>query len=305
MKTGNSNNRGLFASLIGEKTPSKTSGALYSVSACAFFLVSLFVLCISGDGDSQWFLYASFLAAPVAFALSVWWYFSYTKLPVREFAREQKCHSKYYLVALLLQIGLFSFGELNGLFLRFLEKFGYQGSDIVLPSLDGFGFFGAIVAIAVLPAVMEELFFRGIFLREMKDFSLLAQVLLCGAVFALYHQNPAQTAYQFVCGVCFALVAARSGSFLPTVLSHFINNALILVLYKFGITSFEGGTYAIILVLSGICLIGTLGYLLFFDGKKEEKTKTKEGAFRQFFTCAILGLITFGLTWIATLLTGF
>ncbi len=306
MKTPHEKKQGTIATLIGERTPAKTAGCVYSAVAIYFAMVSFFALLIPMEEDSQLFLYVNFLAAPVAFACTAIWYFSYTKHSVKGFVKEQKCPPKYYLVALLLQIGLLSLGELNVLFLELLEKFGYRSAEITLPSMEGFGFVGVLITVAVLPALMEELVFRGLFLREMKEFSLLGQALLCGGLFAIYHQNPAQTVYQFLCGVGFTLVAARAGSFLPTVCSHFLNNALIVVLYKLGIDSYGAPMYAIIMVISALCLFGSLGYLLFVDGKREgEKArKTPKGKYKEFFLCALLGLVVFGLTWLLVLFTG-
>ncbi len=292
-------------SFFGEITPAKSAGLLYSVSALVYLLAAVVVSSmIVGQETRGWAVYLTFLAAPIAFALSAVWYFSYTKTPVKSFLREQKCHPKYYLLALLLQIGLLSLGELNGLFLRFLERFGYQSPDMALPSLDGFGFVGGLLAVAVLPAAMEELFFRGLLQRGMKGFSLVGQVLLSGALFALYHQNPAQTIYQFICGAAFALVAARAGSFLPTVLSHFINNAYVLTLYKLGITSYGAPMYAIMLVISGICLLSSLLYLTVFDKKKQEE-KVEEKGYKKLLLFASVGLLVFAVSWIAALATGF
>ncbi len=305
---GRKNKQGYFDSLIGEKTPSKTAGLTYTVAVCVFFLISIVVSFCSvgiGEGKPQWYLYVSFLAAPVVFLMTAIWYFSYTKTPIKSFVKEQNCSPKYYLISILLQVGLLALGEVNTLFLQFLEGFGYENTEIILPNTQGFGMVGVLVAVAVAPALMEELFFRGIFQRELKEFSLWAQVLLCGGLFALYHQNPAQTVYQFICGASFALVAAKAGSFLPTVLSHFINNALVIVLYSLGINSFEGGMYAIMLVFSIVCLIGTLGYLIVFDRQTKQKKQTKKGAYKELFACAFLGVFVFGLSWLITLLTGF
>ncbi len=305
---GKNQQQGYFSSLIGEKAPSKTAGLTYTVSVCAFFLLSLVVtIVLAGVGESKpnWYLYVSFLVAPVAFLLTAIWYFSYTKTPVKGFLQAQKCPPKYYLVAFLLQIGLLSLGEVNTLFLRFLERFGYQNAEITLPDTQGFGMVGVLLVVALLPALMEELFFRGIFLQGMKDFSLWTKVLLCGGLFALYHQNPAQTIYQFLCGASFALVAIKAGSFFPTVLSHFANNALVIVLYSLGINSFGGGMYAFTLVFSGICLAGSLVYLIVFDQRERAKKQTKKGAYKEFFACAFFGVFVFGLSWLITLIAGF
>lgn len=297
-------NEGFLSSLIGEKTPSKRAGLTYTVAALAIFAVSfLFLFLPATEGETpEWKLYLNFLGAPLAFLFVLLWYFIDTKTPVKDFIKEQNCHPKYYLIAIILQVGLFGLSELNVLFLSFLEKFGYVDTGIDLPSMEGFGFVGVFLTVAILPAFMEELVFRGVFLRETKDFSLVGRVLLCGALFALYHQNPAQTVYQFICGAAFALVAIKSGSFLPTALSHLINNGLILTLAKFGIDSFNMPAYAIILAVSGVCLVGSLIYLLAFYRKEEEKGK---GSYKQFFACAAIGIFMLLLSWSAMLLTGF
>ncbi|MFQ7079353.1 MAG: hypothetical protein ACLRSW_16265 [Christensenellaceae bacterium] len=51
--------------------------------------------------------------------------------------------AKYFLIAVLLQVGLFARG-LNGLFLNFLGRFGYKDDPILLPSLNGFGLVGVL-----------------------------------------------------------------------------------------------------------------------------------------------------------------
>ncbi len=306
-RTNNNKRGGFLSSLIGEKTPSKTAGLSYSVLACFAAVATLLFSIVAGNAalaetPPQWYLYASFLVMPTALILVLIWYLSYTKMPLKSFVYEQKCHPKYYLLAFLMQLGLLSLGELNTLFLRFLEKFGYQNVEILLPSLDGFGFVGVFLTVAVLPAFTEEVFFRGIFLRESKSLPLWSKLLFCGAFFSLYHQNPAQTIYQFICGVAFALVAVRAGSFLPTVLAHFLNNAVIVVLYKLGIAAYPLPVYIVLIIVSVISLIVTMVYLFVFD--KQEKQE-ENGSYKQLLACASVGLIVFGLTWLSVLLAGF
>ena len=101
--------------------------------------------------------------------------------------------------------------------------------------------------------------------------------MICAAIFSLYHQNPAQTVYQFLCGACFALIVFRSGSIVPTVISHFLNNAVIVIFYACGISEYPGGV--VFLCVSAICLVGSLIYLLFVDkrigGKRKDERKQR------------------------------
>lgn len=297
--------------LLGEPTQASASGIAFSLAAVLPTILSVIFLIAVGAGDyeqTDWYLYVSYLLPQIAFAITAIWFLFYTKTPIKSAVESQKCKPRYFVLALLLQVGLFFLSELNALFLQFLGNFGYEDAGIRLPSMDGFGFVGVLLVVAVAPAVCEEIMFRGVLLNGLKSFGKVGSVLLCGALFALYHQNPAQTLYQFCCGVAFALIVVRSGSVLPTVLAHFFNNAFILLLTKFGVESFIAPVFALILLLSPICLIASLVWLFVFDKKKDDE---KEQAVaidkierKRFFIYASVGLAICVLTWIAVFVSG-
>ena len=290
----------------GLTTDAKTSGLAFSCLLACFLGLSLaasilFVALKVEEPYPDWALYLQYLLPVAALATaSVWYYAKVSKSP-KTVWKEQKCHPKYYAIAIVLQIGLLSLSELNGLFLTWLERFGYKAQVSPLPSLNGFGVVGVILTVAVLPAVFEEIFFRGVLLNGCKAFSGIGAALVCGGIFALYHQNPAQTIYQFCCGFAFALVALRSGSVLPTVITHFLNNALIILLTKFGITSYTTPVYIVILCVSIPCLLVALGYLLFVDKRNgDAPTGTKQ----DFAFGALIGIVICAITWISALFIG-
>ncbi len=297
--------------LFSEPTQASASGIAFSLAAVLPNLLSIVFLIVVGVGEyeqADWYLYATFLLPQIGFLATAIWFLYYTKTPIKSMVKNQKCAPRYFLIALLLQVGLFFLAQLNALFLSFLENFGYEDPGISLPSMDGFGFFGVLTVVAVLPAILEETIFRGILLGGLKNFGKVGSILLCGALFALYHQNPAQTLYQFCCGVAFALIVVRSGSVLPTVLAHFVNNALILLLTKFGVESLVGSIYSVVLLLSPICLIASLVWLFVFDKKKDnenEQTPMRDKTERErFFIYASIGLAICALTWMAVLISG-
>ena len=284
----------------------KTSGTAFSLLLVLFFALSmaLSVLLIATKTTApypEWALYLQYLLPVVAIACASVWYFFKTQKTPSELLQSQRCHPKYYVVAILLQVGLLSLSELNVLFLTWLQKFGYTPQIPDLPSLNGFGFVGVLLTVAVLPAVFEEIFFRGVLLKGCKAFGEIGAALVCGGIFALYHQNPAQTIYQFCCGFAFALVAIRAGSVLPTVLSHFLNNALVIILTKFGLDNLSTPLGLVLLCVSALCLLGTLGYLLFLDKQKTEKPK---GTKKEFLLGAFIGLVICAFTWISALFIG-
>ncbi|MBQ5926925.1 MAG: CPBP family intramembrane metalloprotease, partial [Clostridia bacterium] len=207
-------------------------------------------------------------------------------------------------LAILLQFGLFSFAELNTAFLEWLHQaFGYESSPILLPSVSGKKIVGVLLAVAMLPAITEELFFRGVFMQGLKQYGRVFSVLVCGGLFALYHQNPAQTAYQFCCGAAFALIAYQSGSIFPTLVSHFLNNTAVIILYAIGLDEFSTAFKIPFLICSAVCLVGSLAYLIAFD-KKQETERVEKPKKKDFFLFAFVGILLFAISWLSTFLSG-
>lgn len=229
----------------------------------------------------------------------------------------RKVSPKYFVIAVLLAFGLlFSLNWVNGWFIEFLELLGYkapymQYPDLTdreyaliyqLPSLAGAGFFGVLLVVAVFPAFCEETIFRGIVLDGIKDIGTVAACLLGGLLFSIFHQNPTQTVYQFICGAVFTLLAIRADSLWPSILIHFLNNAVIIFDYKFDFLSkiSSGGAIAVY-VVSAVCLAASLAYLVFFDKKTNRK---KEGAIKPFILPALIGIILCAVMWFANFING-
>ena len=280
----------------------QSAGLVFTASSLLLLLFSfLFVVTLAvcgvqvGEVKPDWYLYVSSVLPQLVFLAVALLAFCVAKIPVKEVAGKPSI--KYFVLALVLQFGLQSLSELNGYFVEFLEGFGYQPTAVMIPSTEGVGLVFVLFCVALLPAVFEEIIFRGLVLRGLKGFGTVACVLLSGALFSLYHQNPVQTAYQFCCGVAFALIALRSGSVFPTMLAHFCNNAAIILIYHFT------GVDELVLpwqitLIAALCLVGTLGYLFFFDKKQDTEEKTDK---KGFFTYAAIGLVVCAVNWISAL----
>ena len=307
--------------LLDKPTRENSSSLAFSFAAMFMFGISLvvaFILAWSGfntetDGTPDWYLYLSFIIAPIALGLAAFWYFYRTKKPILQTVKNQKCHWKYYLIALALEVGLFSVSYLNTLFAELLTRLGYSTPDMGIPSLDGFGIVGVIFVAALLPAVFEEIFFRGVLLDGAYVFGTAGAVLLCGGLFALYHQNPVQTIYQFCWGAAFALMAIRAGSILPTMVAHFVNNATIIILQKCLTENQELDmplpVFIPVMIISALCLIAALGYLIFMDKNQlpsEEKSTEQKKTGRSVFVLGVMiGVLICFVNWASALYTGF
>ncbi len=84
-----------------------------------------------------------------------------------------------------------------------------------------------MLAIALAPAICEELAFRGFILSGLQRSgrNWLA-IMISAVVFGLIHMIPQQQFNGALLGIVLGLLAVRSGSLLPAVLFHFINNGL-------------------------------------------------------------------------------
>ena len=82
------------------------------------------------------------------------------------------------------------------------------------------------LALCVMPAIAEELLFRGAFQGLMRPCGSAAAIFAPALLFGVLHPDLAQGLTAFACGVFLGWLAERSGSILPGMLLHFVNNAL-------------------------------------------------------------------------------
>lgn len=82
------------------------------------------------------------------------------------------------------------------------------------------------LALCVMPAIAEELLFRGAFQGLMRPCGSAAAIFAPALLFGVLHLDLAQDLTAFACGVFLGWLAERSGSILPGMLLHLVNNAL-------------------------------------------------------------------------------
>lgn len=100
----------------------------------------------------------------------------------------------------------------------------------------GRGLVVAVLVIAVVPAVAEELLFRGLLLRSLRgSFGAAAAVAVSAAAFGAFHLSPHRFLPQAVLGALLGVLALRSGSLWPAVVAHAAHNGLAVVLLDAGL----------------------------------------------------------------------
>ena len=84
-----------------------------------------------------------------------------------------------------------------------------------------------VLAVAVVPAIAEELFFRGLIQKTVGQATGgLQAAILVGVVFGLYHLNPLNLVPLVILGTYFGFLVYRTGSLSLALAVHFFNNFL-------------------------------------------------------------------------------
>lgn len=91
-------------------------------------------------------------------------------------------------------------------------------------------FLAGVFIMAILPAVTEELLFRGVILNGLN--SKLSQnraVIFSALMFMLIHGSLQQTVYQFILGLLLGYTFVKTNNLLYPMLLHFFNNFIVVV----------------------------------------------------------------------------
>ncbi len=120
--------------------------------------------------------------------------------------------------------------------------------------------FSVLLAIIIVPAIMEELFFRGAFLSSFSENNKLA-AMFCGAFcFAFLHSTPYNFFGPLLAGIAYGLLTIIFNSIYPAIFAHIVNNTVSCAIWYYSDKISAGGleTAAII---SGIIMLLVFIYL--------------------------------------------
>ena len=127
------------------------------------------------------------------------------------------------LFCLSLFLGVANAANLFGSLLARL--IGTAGGSIALPA-GGSALLVSFLNLCLVPALLEEIFFRGALQGLLRPCGSAAAIFGPALLFALLHLDLAQGITAFVCGVFLGWLTERTGSILPGMLLHLINNTI-------------------------------------------------------------------------------
>ena len=113
-----------------------------------------------------------------------------------------------------------------------------MNDEFIAMSRNPFG----ILSIALLGPILEELLFRGAIQGRLQEAGLRPwqAILTASFIFGIVHMNPAQILFAFPLGIVFGWLYYRTGSLLPGLVGHLLNNSIAAInLYLYGDASLE------------------------------------------------------------------
>lgn len=153
-----------------------------------------------------------------------------------------------------------------------------------------FGFMLTFIAVAIIPALVEEFACRGIILGSIRKYSDSFAVLTSAIVFGILHSNFQQIPFAFLVGLILGYVTVKTNSIWTAVAIHCFNNAVSVIFdYAFiGNDLAKNLSYVIFLIVS--ILMGIFGVYLLRNRADayilpQKKTNATKGQiFKWFFT---------------------
>ena len=156
---------------------------------------------------------------------------------------------------------------------------------------------GGILAIAIVGPVLEELLFRGAITKALlQQYNPTKAILISALLFGAFHINPAQILPAFLIGILLAWTYYKTGSLIPCIFMHILNNSLSVYLsIKYPEAEnmddlISGTPYLIILIGAIVILAGVIPYMQRMTSNKYT-TKPQENKYKSLLFLYFLHLI--------------
>lgn len=211
-------------------SPSDTSIA-FILALIVPQILMVFIYFLLGKDIAYSTLVAS-LVPQISF-LAVFFYVSERRKVNYKLANQFNFKLNIWVILIVVAIGLiaiFGFTPLTNMFDYITYNWGYKGIGESIDVSTFWKFFATIFYVALLPAICEELIFRGIITNGLKKYGTISAVAISSVLFALMHQNLQQLIYQLFLGAVMAYIVIKTGSIIYTMILHFFNNFTILLL---------------------------------------------------------------------------
>lgn len=115
---------------------------------------------------------------------------------------------------------------LNGVFLSLLSNFIEYKNFPMEIMLQNVPILNYLIFMCLVPAICEEVFFRGTLTNAYNVYGERFAIIVSALVFALFHFDIQNFIAPFLLGLLFASLIEYTGSIIPAIVAHFINNVI-------------------------------------------------------------------------------
>lgn len=158
-------------------------------------------------------------------------------------------------------------------------------------------YFISLISMVLLPAVCEELLFRGLVFKGLKPYGKVFSITISALIFAIYHMSIDQTIYPFLFGLLLSVIMYKENNILYCIAMHFTNNFLSLTFSYFKINfSYAHWTYILIAFILVIAFLAIVLYFTIKGSKNIEKEKISMEGKAYFYICLVILIIIYILS---------
>ncbi len=259
---------------------------MLALIGAAFFLPSLLLLFlqITGAADMSMPQYGLGTTGYTLFSMAS--YLLYLALPsiavalimrrdLRPFPTKRLAPS-VFIPAVMAGLGLVVLANLvASILMNILASFGFpwpNSASVMDKSV--LSLVLSIVSTAVLPALVEEMVFRGYVLGALRPQGDGLAIVLSAMLFGLLHGNLLQIPFAFILGLIFAYLTVQTGSIWPAVLIHFLTNAFSVVLEYAGQFLPNEGAQGMLngAAFAVMAVVGIIGTAILWAGHRDGDT---------------------------------
>ncbi len=135
-----------------------------------------------------------------------------------------------------------------------------------------------VIIMAVMPAIFEELLYRGVILSGLKQLHhTRAIVLCCGVAFGIFHLNLYRFLPTALLGCTLAYISLKTDSLLINMIMHFLNNLIsVIAIFSLSNTDISNvGQATDVSIWPAVILFAAIGAILITIGMKKMQTLSK------------------------------
>lgn len=233
---------------------------------------------ITAFWDTAWGTLLQTIYMDIAFVVIFVWYYKHLN---KQHLFQKPSNQTLKYVGISVVIGMATLFLLSGVlnyFQLFVDKLGFTSSVLPYNIKSTKNYIISLISLALIPAVCEEILFRGVIVNALKHKGYWFAIVLSSIMFSIFHFSPAQLIYPICFGLILAIVYLKTNNIVFPILLHFINNAFSLSIQYFSNSSapFVHSTSALIYAI--ITLIIWIGIMcwMFKDFKTSVVDKEKD-----------------------------